>query len=226
MEFPYGTFSDAMNPDRKHGPGGRLTRCESKARLRAVVASAKKRFLTVGFRETSLDDIARDAGVAKKTLYCHFGSKEQLFSAILETLGQTWQEQLRHIVTSGGEPVDVLERAALHLLDIGTRDEMTQLYWVLLVETRRFPALSAGLYQERGRLIGIEPLEGYLRAAVENGELEFDDVELATEQFVHLVLGGVRARMLLMGARRPSAARRQLIAKQAVRIFTAGCLTR
>lgn len=215
-----------MNPDRKHGPGGRLTRCESKARLRAVVDSAKKRFLAVGFRETSLDDIARDAGVAKKTLYGHFGSKEQLFSAILEMLGRTWREELAHIVTSGGAPGDVLERAALHLLDIGTREDMTQLYWVLLVETRRFPALSAGLYQEGGKLIGIEPLECYLRAAVKNGELEFDDIELAAEQFVHLVLGGVRARMLILGARRPSAARRRVIARQAVRIFIAGSASR
>ena len=215
-----------MNPDRKHGPGGRLTRCESKARLRAVVDSAKKRFLAVGFRETSLDDIARDAGVAKKTLYGHFGSKEQLFSAILEMFGRTWREELAHIVTRGGAPGDVLERAALHLLDIGTREDMTQLYWVLLVETRRFPALSAGLYQEGGRLIGIEPLECYLRAAVESGELEFDDIELAAEQFVHLVLGGVRARMLLMGARRPSVARRRVIARQAVRIFIAGSAIR
>jgi TetR/AcrR family transcriptional repressor of mexJK operon len=215
-----------MERDRKHGPGGRLTQCESQARLRAVVDSAKKRFLTVGFRETTLDDIARDAGVAKKTLYSHFGSKERLFGAILDMLGQTWQEQLRRVVTSGGEPVEVLERAALHLLDIGTREDMTRLYWVLLVETRRFPALSAALYQKCGRLIGIEPLECYLRAATENGELAIDDVELATEQFVYLVLGGVRARMLLAGARRPSAARRRLIAKQAVRIFAAGCLRR
>ncbi|WP_109481601.1 TetR/AcrR family transcriptional regulator [Paraburkholderia sp. C35] len=215
-----------MNPDRKHGPGGRLTRCESQARLRAVVESAKKRFLSDGFRETSLDDIARDAGVAKKTLYGHFGSKEQLFSAILQMLGRTWQEELRRIVTSGGEPVEVLQSAALHLLDIGTREDMTQLYWVLLVETRRFPTLSAGLYQQHGRLIGIEPLVSYLQAAMESGKLEFDDVELAAEQFVHLVLGGVRARMLLMGARRPGPARRRMIATQAVRIFVAGCMSR
>jgi TetR/AcrR family transcriptional regulator, mexJK operon transcriptional repressor len=215
-----------MNPDRKHGPGGRLTRCESQARLRAVVESAKKRFLSDGFRETSLDDIARDAGVAKKTLYGHFGSKEQLFSAILQMLGRTWQEELRRIVTSGGEPVEVLQSAALHLLDIGTREDMTQLYWVLLVETRRFPTLSAGLYQQHGRLIGIEPLVSYLQAAMESGKLEFDDVELAAEQFVHLVLGGVRARMLLMGARRPGPARRRVIATQAVRIFVAGCMSR
>ncbi len=212
-----------MNPDRKHGPGGRLTACESKARLRAAIESAKKRFLTDGFRETSLDDIARDAGVAKKTLYCHFGSKERLFSSILDTLERTWQDELRHIVVTEGEPAEVLEKAALQLLDIGTREDMTQLYWVLLVEARRFPSLAAGLYQARGRLTGIEPLERYLRAAMQSGKLEFDDVELAAEQFVHLVLAGVRARMLLMTARRPSAARRRTIAKQAVRIFIAGC---
>jgi TetR/AcrR family transcriptional regulator, mexJK operon transcriptional repressor len=191
--------------------------------MRAVIEHAKERFLTVGFRETSLDDIARDAGVAKKTLYGHFGSKERLFLAILDIARQNWLDDFRHIVMDGGEPADVLERAALHLLDVGTREDMTQLYWVLLVEAHRFPSLSAALYDEQGRLVGMEPLERFLREAAEHGTLRFDDIELATEQFVHLVLGGVRARMLLVGAARPNLARRRLIAKQAVKIFVDGC---
>jgi TetR/AcrR family transcriptional regulator, mexJK operon transcriptional repressor len=215
-----------MNPDRKTGTGGRLPRCESQARLLAVIESAKARFLSVGFRETSLDDIARDAGVAKKTLYGHFGSKERLFSAILDMLRQRWRDELRRIVIDGGEPQAVLECIALHLLDVGTREDMTQLYRVMLMEARRFPVLAAGLYDEHGRHIGMEPLAEYLHAARAQGRFEFDDADLATEQFVHLVLGGVRARMLLLGARRPNLARRRIIARQAVKIFIAGCVRR
>jgi AcrR family transcriptional regulator len=212
-----------MNGDRKPGPGGRLPQSEAQARLHAVIEVATERFLSIGYRETSLDDIAREAGVAKKTLYGHFGSKERLFNAILRLQLQIWLDELRHLVIKGGEPADVLKDAALHLLDIGTREDMTELYRVLLVETRRFPALAEGLYDQRGRPIGLEPLEDYLRSAVISGELEFDDVGLATQQFVQLVLGAARTEMLLGRAPRPSLDRRRSIAKQAVRIFLGGC---
>jgi TetR/AcrR family transcriptional regulator, mexJK operon transcriptional repressor len=215
-----------MNAMHKPGAGGRPTRCESSARRRAVLEVAKERFLSVGYRETSLDDIAREAGVAKKTLYGHFGSKAQLFKAILESLRDAWQDELRHIVIGGGEPAEVLENAALHLLDIGTREDMVELYWVLLGEARRFPALAEGLYDECGQLIGMEPLGRYLQESSESGKLRLVDVQLAAEQFVHLVLGGVRARMLLGVAGRPDLERRRVIAKEAVRIFIAGCATR
>ncbi|HEY1610014.1 MAG TPA: TetR/AcrR family transcriptional regulator [Paraburkholderia sp.] len=212
-----------MDRDRKTGPGGRLPQCEVQARLHAVIEVATARFLSIGYRETSLDDIAREAGVAKKTLYCHFGSKALLFNAILRLQLQVWLDELRHLVIKGGEPADVLEDAALHLLDIGTREDMTELYRVLLVETRRFPALADGLYDQRGRPIGLEPLEDYLRSAVVDGQLELDDIELATDQFVQLVLGAARTAMLLGRAPRPGDDRRRAMAKQAVRIFLGGC---
>lgn len=210
---------------RKPGTGGRPSRHESEVRVRAVLEIAKGKFLSVGYRETSLDDIARDAGVAKKTLYCHFGSKAGLFDAILRTLSEAWVEELRHIVVDASEPGIVLEAAALHLLDVGTREEMIELYRLLLVESRRFPALLDAYRDRCGKLAGMEPLTFYLRLATERGELVLDDVDLAAEQFLHLVLGGVRARMLLGGALRPDAASRQRIARQAVRIFVSGCKT-
>ncbi len=54
--------------------------------------------------------------------------------------------------------------------------------------------------------------------------LAIDDVNLATEQFVHIVLGGVRDRVIVGVMRRPNLAQRKRIAQQAVRIFLSGTL--
>lgn len=210
---------------QKSARGGRPTRHDAKVRVQAVLDVAKGKFLSVGYRETSLDAIARDAGVAKKTLYCHFGSKAGLFDAIVRTLTDAWVESLRKIVANENGPGAVLEAAALHLLDVGTRPDMVELYRLLLVESRRFPALVDAYRPSGVRLAGMEPLTDYLRQAVERGELALDDVDLAVEQFVHLVLGGVRARMMLGCARRPNEASRRRIARQAVGIFVSGCVT-
>jgi TetR/AcrR family transcriptional repressor of mexJK operon len=205
--------------------GGRPSRHDAEIRVQAVLEVAKGKFLSAGYRETSLDAIARDAGVAKKTLYGHFGSKAGLFDAIVRTLTDAWVDELRKIVATESGPDVVLEAAALHLLDVGTRRDMVEWYRLLLVESRRFPALIDGYRTRCGKVVGMEPLTDYLRGTVERGELRLVDVDLAVEQFVHLVLGGVRARMLLGLAHRPNAATRQRIARQAVGIFVSGCVT-
>jgi TetR/AcrR family transcriptional regulator, mexJK operon transcriptional repressor len=208
---------------RKAGKGGRPSRHDAEVRVQVVLEVAKKRFLSAGYRETSLEAIARDAGVAKKTLYCHFGDKAGLFDAIVRKLTDAWVEELRTIVANESRVDAVLEAAALHLLDVGTRRDMIELYRLLLAESHRFPALVDAYRSRCGKIAGMEPLTEYLRRSVERSELRLEDVDLAVEQFVYLVLGGVRARMLLGCGHRPNAQSRQRIARQAVRIFMSGC---
>ena len=50
----------------------------------SVLAAAKRAFLAAGFGAVSMDTIAREAGVSKATVYAHFGSKEDLFGAVIE----------------------------------------------------------------------------------------------------------------------------------------------
>lgn len=50
----------------------------------AIVAAAKRLFLTQGYAATSMDAVARDAPVSKRTLYNHFPSKEALFAAVVQ----------------------------------------------------------------------------------------------------------------------------------------------
>jgi TetR/AcrR family transcriptional regulator, mexJK operon transcriptional repressor len=203
--------------------GGRPKRQEAERRLKHLLDIAQRHFLAAGYRETSVERIAREAGVAKKTLYHHFGSKAGLFTTILEALRHSWIVELRDIALVSRRPEQVLEAVALHLLHIGTRPEMIELHRLLLLEAHRFPGLTRNSYDKGGGSRGIEPLSDYLHAMVAEGILKIDDVALATEQFTFLVLGGIRGRLLLGAAKRPNAPERRRIARQAVRIFLAGC---
>jgi AcrR family transcriptional regulator len=195
--------------------GGRPPIQEAERRLKRLLEVARQHFLAVGFRETSLDGIAREAGVAKKTLYHHFGSKAGLFAAILESLRESWIAELQDVVVRSEEPQVVLEAVALHILEVGTRSDMIALHRLLVAEAHRFPDIVRGHY-ERGAARDMEPLAGFLRAAVAKGTLTLDDVTLAAEQFTHLVLGEVRMRLLLGLTRRPGQSARCRIARRAV----------
>lgn len=48
-----------------------------------ILESARRHFLEAGFRDASIRDICRYAGVTNGAFYAHFKSKEQLFSALV-----------------------------------------------------------------------------------------------------------------------------------------------
>lgn len=51
---------------------------------RAILAVAHRMFLAHGFGETTLEEVAREAGVSKATLYNRFSDKEALFEAVAQ----------------------------------------------------------------------------------------------------------------------------------------------
>jgi TetR/AcrR family fatty acid metabolism transcriptional regulator len=71
------SFSTAR-PREPHDPDKR----------RRLVEAAARAFARSGFDRASVDDIARDAGVAKGTTYLYFPSKRALFLAALDELRQ------------------------------------------------------------------------------------------------------------------------------------------
>jgi TetR/AcrR family transcriptional regulator, cholesterol catabolism regulator len=49
-----------------------------------IVTKARSHFLAHGFRGVTMDDLAVDLGMSKKTLYTHFRSKDALVVAVIE----------------------------------------------------------------------------------------------------------------------------------------------
>ena len=47
-----------------------------------VLTLAKRRFERFGFTKTTVDEIARDAGISKRTLYQEFESKEKILEEL------------------------------------------------------------------------------------------------------------------------------------------------
>jgi len=60
-------------------------RLSAAARREVILDAALDAFAGSGFHETSLDDVARRAGISKALIYEHFASKRELYEALLET---------------------------------------------------------------------------------------------------------------------------------------------
>jgi AcrR family transcriptional regulator len=162
----------------------------------SVLAAAKRAFLAAGFGAVSMDTIAREAGVSKATVYAHFGSKEELFGAVIERECEQYFDRF-----SAGEldPRDV--RASLTILgrrflELILSPDAIALHRIIVGEVTRFPMLGEVFWRagpERERV----QIEGFLRSAAAAGALTLPDPRLAAEQFVTLVRADVQLRQLL-----------------------------
>src|SRR6202790_1403258 len=74
----------------------------------AIVLAGLQLFTQYWYRKTSVDDIARAAQVAKRTVYLHFENKAAVFLAILEYLGDQVRQRCAAAESAGGTAVDRL----------------------------------------------------------------------------------------------------------------------
>jgi len=184
----------------------------------SILAAAKRAFLAAGFGAVSMDTIAREAGVSKATVYAHFGSKEELFGAVIERECERYFDRF-----SAGEldPRDV--RASLTILgrrflELVLSPDAIALHRIMVGEVTRFPVLGEVFWRagpERERV----QIEGFLRSAAAVGALTLPDPRFAAEQFVSLVRADVQLRQLLRLAAEPSDREIEIVVEGAVGTF-------
>lgn len=83
------------------------------SRREDLLQSADSVLRRKGYRETTIDDIVREAGVAKGTFYLYFSGKQQLFLEVLERAVQSLEERLGQELHGVDGPVERLEKRAL-----------------------------------------------------------------------------------------------------------------
>lgn len=75
-------------------PGGEETR----NRIDQIADAAMRLFARYGYKRSSMDDIAREAGLSKATLYLHFKGKDDVFRAMLVLLARRVESRSRDVL--------------------------------------------------------------------------------------------------------------------------------
>jgi AcrR family transcriptional regulator len=63
------------------------TKLQREERRESILRGAAKAFVANGYDATTLDDIAREAGISRAFLYRHFDSKREIYLAIIQDFG-------------------------------------------------------------------------------------------------------------------------------------------
>jgi TetR/AcrR family transcriptional repressor of mexJK operon len=154
-----------------------------------VLKAATDSFLTHGYG-SSVDEIARRAGVAKQTVYHHFPSKDRLFKEVARDLAMSVLVELE------GEDV----RAALLRFATAYRAralgaEGIATFRTLVPTVPRFKALAKAMYANTAGEL-VERLSQYLETAMKDGRLRRDDSVLAAEMLMSMLAGVDRVKRL------------------------------
>jgi TetR/AcrR family transcriptional repressor of mexJK operon len=156
-----------------------------------VLRAATTSFLAHGYG-SSVDVIARRAGVAKQTVYHHFPSKDELFKEVARDLAK---RVLVELETEPRELRATLERfgAAYRKRVLGAQGIAT--FRALVPEAPRFRALARSMYEASGGET-VRRLAAYLAKAMAAGELRREEPELAAELLLGMLVGHDRVKRL------------------------------
>src|ERR1700739_1607386 len=84
----------------------------------AIVGAAQRLVLERGFGAVSMDDLAAAAGVARRTLYNQFASKEEIFREMLVRVSDQLEHALPPGIETSGDVETVLRLIACAILDL------------------------------------------------------------------------------------------------------------
>jgi AcrR family transcriptional regulator len=199
---------------------GRPTAAGAAELAERILDEATRGFLAQGYAATSIETVAAEAGVAKRTLYARWPDKPALFRAVLERLMAQWLEAPAPPADTGAGPDATLTMMARRALAVALQPEALALHRLMIAECGRFPELG-DMVRQSGAAAGIARVAGLFASEMAAGRLRLIDPVMAAEQFLHLVLTGPQRRALGLGPRLDPG-ELGAWARQAVAIFLGG----
>src|SRR5712692_6638673 len=98
-----------------------------------IIEKGREKFFSMGFSKVTMDEIALDLGISKKTFYKHFASKDELLEAVMERRMISVSSKFKEIYDA---PIDFMEK--LHNLWIFVGNTMSQVSKQFQDDLRRF----------------------------------------------------------------------------------------
>jgi AcrR family transcriptional regulator len=166
----------------------------------AIAQAALRLFLRDGYERTSVDAIAAEAGVSKRTIYNRYGDKENLFLSVLRETYAAMMATFRGIAGAHlgeTEAADVQQDLTALILQtaltLTTAPDRIALVRLIMAEAPYFPALirtETGSQTMHGI---VAPLLARLAGA---GRLAITDPSEAAEHLIALTLNQINSRTL------------------------------
>ncbi len=204
--------------------GGRWAAGEDPAKRHQILEGAKRVFMKMGFDAASMNDVTREAGVSKGTLYVYFANKEDLFAAIVNSERAHFVEIVRAALVDDADIASSLLQFGKVFATHVTSDKTISAMRTVVGVRERMPSLCQRFFTGPDNLRTV--LRGFLERKAEAGAVKIEDYDLAARQFLEMASGGYfKLRLFGDMDAPPSADEIDYVVRGAVRVFLAAYAT-
>lgn len=121
-----------------------------------LLATTWKVFVEQGYARTTIEAVARDARMSKRTIYDRFDSKESLVEAAIGAALERWRSHVRASLTDpGAASSDWMEEFVRRCLEILVAPEGSALMGFLITEDETFHGIRETVSTSVGQSIGV-----------------------------------------------------------------------
>ncbi|MBB4183501.1 TetR family transcriptional regulator [Sinorhizobium terangae] len=181
----------------------RRTKAEAEATRSRILNAAERMFYAKGVSNTTLEEVAKAAGVTRGAIYWHFANKTDLFLALYDAVPLPQEDMIaREIEAEASDTLAIVESATADWLDMLAKDEQRQRILAIMLRCDYDSEMSAVLDRQKEideRHDAV--LERAFARALERGQLQVTWTPASAARTLRWTMMGLCTEWLLFGRR-------------------------
>ena len=142
-----------------------------------IIEAARNLFHQFGFKKVSMDEIAKEAGVTKKTIYMYFSSKEELLKYFIQEEITNMEEIVEEVEANNTDPFEAVNQAIYKILQYRNHQDFLNII-AQEAEWLRNPVIIESLNLIDNKIQNY--IRTKLQSAKEKGFIEYKDLDVTT----------------------------------------------
>jgi AcrR family transcriptional regulator len=207
-------------------------RCRGRPQLRPddetrriIYEAARHEFAADGYAATSIETVARRAGVSTKTLYRLIPNKVALFEGMVSDRIDRFVSEVNLRAADHADIEQALAAALIACAELALDEETIALQRMVLQEAGKFSDV-AGMFYKNAIQRTVVALADWLRVQQKRGLIALDDVDEAAGMLLGMVTSAPRRAALFGGVPLPSRSQIEARARACAILFLRGCQVR
>jgi AcrR family transcriptional regulator len=188
---------------------------------RVIYEAARHEFAGNGYAATSIETVARRAGVSTKTLYRLIPNKAALFEGMVSDRIDRFVSDV-NLRADHADIEQALVAALIACAELALDEETIALQRMVLQESGKFSD-AAGMFYRNAIQRTVVALTDWLRVQQKRGLIALDDVDEAAGMLLGMVTSAPRRAALFGGVPLPSRSQIKARARACAALFLRGC---
>lgn len=187
-----------------------------------IYEAARHEFARHGFTATSMETLARRAGVSTKTLYRLIPNKASLFDGMVTDRLDRTLANVDLQAFDDAEIEEALYAALMACADLTLDEEVIALQRMVLQEAGKSSDIAGTFYRNGIQRISAA-LADWLRAQQKRGLIALDDADEAAGMLLGMIASAPRRAAMFAGVALPSRPQIEARARRCAALFLRGC---